>query len=235
MKIDRWCKIVQSAIVGPRCVLCRAPAPLDPAICSGCRAELPWLDRACAGCALPLPGDAQTTHCRHCRPTPRFEHAVAAFHYDEPARWLIARLKFNGALAHARVLGDLLGTRIAGATPESERPDALVPVPLHPAGLRRRGFNQATLIAERLAQALDRPVTPRAAARVRDTPPQRELPAGSRAANVRGAFACRGPSPAAHVAIVDDVVTTTRTAAALADALRRAGAQRITLYCVARA
>ena len=160
---------------------------------------------------------------------------MAAFHYDEPARWLIARLKFNGALAHARVLGDLLGTQIAGATPESERPDALVPVPLHPAGLRRRGFNQATLIAERLAQALDRPVTPRAAARVRDTPPQRELPAGSRAANVRGAFACRGPSPAAHVAIVDDVVTTTRTAAALADALRRAGAQRITLYCVARA
>jgi len=231
--LDQWLKDTQVAVLGPRCLLCRAPATLERELCGPCTQELPWLTHACRCCALALNASNTGDLCRVCARRPRFDAAVAAFGYQEPVRWFITRLKFNGQLAHARLLGDLLGARIASsATP---RPDLLVPVPLHRAGYRRRGFNQAGEIARRLSATLGCPVNARALERQRDTARQSTLPAHRRAANVRNAFVCPQPVTARHVAIVDDVVTTGQTAVAVADCLRRAGVQRVDLYCVSRA
>lgn len=171
--------------------------------------------------------------CPTCQRQPRFDTALAAFAYREPLRWLIGGLKFRGQLGHARLLGDLLAHRIR--TTEPVLPQALVPVPLHPSGFRRRGFNQAERIASHVSRRLDIPVQDTLVSRIRNTPRQSTLSATARAANVRGAFACGRSVPYAHVAVVDDVCTTTRTAAAVAHALRRAGVTRVDLYCVARA
>lgn len=231
--IDKWLNITQTFVLGPRCVLCRAPATLKRELCSACARELPWLYHACRHCALPLADGAHGECCPQCSRRPRFDRALAAFSYQQPAPWLITRLKFHGRLAHARLLGDLLAQRVAAS--DVDRPALIVPVPLHPASYRRRGFNQAERLARRVAHAVERPLDTRLVQRVRDTGRQSALAADQRAANVRDAFTCRPTAVVAHVAIVDDVVTTGQTAAAVATCLRRAGVRRVDLYCVARA
>ncbi len=111
---------------------------------------------------------------------------------------------------------------------------ALVPVPLGRPRQRERGFNQAALLAERLAPALGVAVRPRWLARVRDTQPQSDLGAAERHANVRGAFAARAEVAGHHVVVVDDVLTTGATVAECARALRAAGAARVGVVAVAR-
>ena len=98
---------------------------------------------------------ASSRACSDCRRRARFDRAVAVVHYAPPIDWLVTRLKFQGRLNHARLLGDLLATRVHAA--DLDLPDVLVPVPLHPAGYRRRGFNQAERIAARLAGPIGHP------------------------------------------------------------------------------
>lgn len=229
----RWSKNIQTRLLGPSCVLCRAPAPLTQDLCADCKAELPWLESACRHCALALPATAAHRICRACRTRPLAEQAIAALHYRPPADWLITRLKFNARMPHARLLGDLLAERIAAG--DIATPDCLAPVPLHPINLRQRGFNQAERIARRIARQLDVSIAMRGIERRRATQRQSMLAASERRANIRDAFACDVDLAGAHIAIVDDVVTTGHTVRALAACLRSAGARRVDLYAVARA
>jgi ComF family protein len=101
----------------------------------------------------------------------------------------------------------------------------LVPIPLHRARLRQRGYDQALELAKPLARALHLPLLPDALRRVRATTPQSELDAARRKGNLRGAFTVAPDARLpAHVALVDDVMTTGATLHAAARALRRAGA-----------
>lgn len=214
-------------------MLCRAPASLPHALCSACDDQLPRVTFACDYCALALPANSQVRCCPDCHTAPHFEAAIAACHYIQPLPWLITQLKFADRIHHAPILGNLLATAVEqSGVVVAER---LIPVPLHNRAYRRRGFNQAERIASRLGQRLARPVATGVAIRQRDTRAQSGLNAARRAANVRGAFAVNASLEGQHVAIVDDVVTTTRTATALAACLRAAGAERVDLYCVARA
>ena len=229
----RWSQNIQSRLLGPACVLCHAPASLEQDICVECKAELPWLGSACRHCALTLSELTADRICPDCRKRPLAERAIAALHYRPPADWLVTRLKFGARMPHARLLGDLLAERIVAA--DMCRPDYLVPVPLHAKNLRKRGFNQAERIARRLTEPLAVPIAARGIERRVATERQSTLAASARRANVRNAFVCRRDLHGAHVAIVDDVVTTGHTVRALAACLRRAGAQRVDLYAVARA
>jgi ComF family protein len=111
-------------------------------------------------------------------------------------------------------------------------PSWVIPVPLHPIPLRRRGFNPAALIAREVARARGLPLATRALARLRDTPSQTGLDRRQRERNLAGAFACRLRVPQ-RVWLVDDVITTGSTLAAAARALRGAGAREITGLCIA--
>ena len=112
--------------------------------------------------------------------------------------------------------------------------DVIVPVPLHRARERERGFNQAALLARRIGRRLAVPTRPRWLARIRPTRPQSELSAGERRANVRGAFRASRRVAGRHVLVVDDILTTGATVDACARALRDAGAQRVGVLTVAR-
>jgi len=145
---------------------------------------------------------------------------------------LIRELKFRGRLANARLLGDLMaGALAASAAPP---PDLIVPVPLHPARQRRRGFNQAVELARPVSVRLGIPLAPSLCRRVRNTAPQSQLDGSYRRRNVRRAFAIAAASPP-RVAIVDDVMTSASTVAALAAVLRRGGARRVEVWVCARA
>src|SRR5207237_6401269 len=97
-----------------------------------------------------------------------------------------------------------------------------------------RGFNQAALLAERLARVLGVPLRQRWLARTRATVPQTALSATERRVNVRGAFVASTSAAGADVVLVDDVLTTGATAAECARALRAAGARSVGVLTVAR-
>jgi len=180
---------------------------------------------------MPLPEAA--AFCGACGGAERgFDAAFAPYRYEFPLIELIHLLKYGGEIATARILGTLLGRRIA----EHGRPavDAIVPVPLFPSREARRGYNQARELAVFAAAPLGLPVLSRLARRVRDTAEQARLPAAERRENLRNAFDLRARPPP-RVAIVDDVLTTGATAESLARVLRAGGCRRVEVWAIARA
>lgn len=200
-------------------------------LCAACRADLPRNDRCCARCAVPLAAPA--AQCGHCqRRPPPFDAAFAPFRYDYPLDRLVQRLKFSADLAAGQVLGRLLARHLEAAALDCE---ALVPVPLHRARLRARGFNQAMELARPLARELGIACEPTWLVRSRETVAQTGLDARARRRNVRAAFAAHADVDGRRIALLDDVATTGATARECARVLKRAGAARVVLLSVARA
>lgn len=214
-----WHRVDQvlNTLFPPRCLLCGAAGAGAPA-CPGCLNELPWLE------ALGQSPPAQW----------HFGAAVSALTYEYPVDRLIAAAKFGRQVPVAHGLGELLALRMP-ALPEP--PDAVVPVPLHWRREAERGFNQAEEIAHALCRARHWPLRPDLCRRVRPTPEQSTLGAADRRENLRGAFALRQAGAVRgyrRVMVVDDVVTTGATAAAVAELFRQAGVTELTLWTVAR-
>ncbi|XQA72739.1 ComF family protein [Xanthomonas sacchari] len=224
----RW---LQRRLLPERCLVCGEPGAPGLDLCAACRDDVPWNAAACCRCALPLQALDAEQVCGACqRRPPPLERVASACVYAAPVDGLLRRFKFHQDLAAGRLLAALLQTRCA-ALP---RPQALLPVPLHPARLRQRGYDQALELARPLARALALPLCLELQ-RVRATAAQSELDARARRRNLRGAFAV--PASAAlpaHVALVDDVMTTGATLHAAAKALRRAGVERVDAWVVAR-
>lgn len=154
----------------------------------------------------------------------------AAFLYRHPLDRLLPRLKFHGGLDSARLLAGLF----ADAARQWPRPDALVAVPLHIARLRQRGYDQALELARPLAGRLGLPLRTDLLRRARPTTAQSRLDAAARRRNLRGAFVAADRRMPAHVALIDDVMTTGATLHAAAMALRHAGVARVDAWVVAR-
>ena len=220
------------------CIVCgQAAGETGMDLCAPCRGDLPWLGRACFRCANPLAGDSGVKEtpllCGRClRKQPHFERSHCVFNYGEPVSWLLHGLKYQRRLSGVPVLSRLLLEHLR--TRMERWPQLIVPMPLHPARLRERGFNQALELARPLARALGIPLATGICERWRNTPQQSELPAARRAANVRNAFRMRGTLPAKHVAIVDDVITTGATVNELARLLKRNGAETVQVWAIAR-
>lgn len=208
------------------CLLCGAMSR-DGVWCAACEADLPRLDAAhCPLCALPTPG---ATICGRClKKRPLFDRTVAPYAYAFPMDKLVQSLKFNEQLQ----LADALAARIAARI--KVLPDVIVPMPLHPARLRARGFNQSQELARRLSQRLDITLLPHACRRVRDTAPQSSLKWKERRRNLHQAFACDACIAGKHIAMVDDVMTSGASLNELARVLRRAGAREVSAWVVAR-
>ena len=185
----------------------------------------------CRRCALPLAVSGDT--CGHCQRHPQpWDQAWVPFRYAWPLNLLEMRFKFSGSLACGRVLAELWHQ----AGPPAMRPECIIPVPLHRHRLRRRGYNQALELARPLARIFDIPLRPNCLVRQRHTDPQSELDAIARRRNLRHAFAlAENAQPPAHVAVLDDVMTTGATLAECTRTLKRAGVDRVDVWALARA
>lgn len=229
------------------CRLCHTP--LDNIstlpVCAECLTEIrPTRAPQCVLCgdrlagAQLLKGDGRCPSCRDC--PPEFERAISFAEYKDGLRGLVHLLKYDRITPAAAVLGKMAAQAIGELLPACRGAvPILIPVPLHKSKRRRRGFNQAELIAraaaKRLPQKLE--VLCDVLVRQRDTVSQVGLSREERIANMRDAFRVVTPGrvKGREVIVVDDVMTTGTTVSECARVLKQAGAERVWAATVARA
>ncbi len=217
----------------PSCVLCDAVSDAPVSLCIACQQDLPWLLHACQRCSLPL-DNTERAVCAKCQREPPVSDSVTCIlHYATPVDFLIKRMKFGHQLSYAKVLGYLLAQQLRQSS--ALLPDAILPVPLHDARLRERGFNQTLEIYRELRRTLNIPLLT-SVTRAHRTQAQSLLSAEQRVENIRDVFAVKaGASLPAHIVILDDVVTTGATSNELSRVLKAAGVSRVSVWAIARA
>ena len=216
------------------CVVCDRPLPWrdsEGSCCAGCWRSLPRLTGSrCRSCALPLPaGDGLL--CITCSADPL------------PVEWCDAWGEYRGGLEqllHAFKFGrhDFLDASLAAllhATRDEFAFDAIVPVPMYWAKERRRGYNQAELLARALARRVDIECDSKLLTKRQENDTQSLLARAARRENVRKSFEASPRASGKSILIVDDICTTGETFRACARELVRAGAQRVCAISVAKA
>jgi ComF family protein len=223
----------------PRCEAC-GRLRREP-ICADCLTAIERITPpVCEVCGDPFDPLARgAPRCRDCRGRRRaYSAARTAAYYTGPLVEAIRRFKYDCQMVLWRPLGGLMVEALANGSAAALDPDTIdvvCPVPLHPSRLRERGFNQSVLLGEVVAEAINHPLK-QLLDRTRPTRPQVDLPAESRAANVRDAFAPRLEEVVARqrVLLIDDLFTTGATLSECARALRSAGAADVRVFTLAR-
>ena len=226
-RLDFLCDMARAVadIVLPReCIVCGRRLGLDERhLCLSCMADLP-LTRFCETQHNPM-ADKFNARIRPNIPDgveEAYAWAAALLYYNSSSafREIPKALKYGGNLSAGRWFADLLGASLAGC-PWIADADLVVPVPLHWRRRRSRGFNQAEVIARRVAMALGARCEPGLLRRVRSTRSQARLGMEAKAANVSGAFKAVRVPEARHILLIDDTFTTGSTLAECHRALRQ--------------
>ncbi|SMF02654.1 ComF family protein [Desulfovibrio gilichinskyi] len=149
-------------------------------------------------------------------------------------RDLIIDWKFNNNFGYSSLLSQFAAS-VAESIPETMRPDIIIPVPLHPSRLRKRGFNQSLIIAESVATILGAKLSDRALVRNRKTIPQAKLSKEKRADNLKNAFtADKSIIAGKTILLIDDVYTTGSTIHECSRTLIKAGAVKVEVMVLAK-
>ncbi len=229
------------ALLPVECATCGVALGDDPIpfFCRRCWEEIrPFRGPACSRCGHPFASPVALLYspshlCSACRlRPPAYTRAWSCYAYAPPLREAITLFKYKGKVALADALGDLM----CAAWHDAPEVDVLMPVPLHPARLREREFNQSLLLVDRLNRRLQLPVSYHNLVRQRQTPPQTELTRRQRHKNLRRAFVVLRPDEVAdkRILLVDDVFTTGTTVNECAKTLRKAGAGDVYVTTLAR-
>ncbi len=228
MDRQRLLRLILDLVYPPRCVGCGRRGEW---ICHACRVNLPRLPSDhCSVCARPGIGQAVCGECAH--DPPDFERLICAFLFEGTIRQAIHQLKYRGARHLAGPLARILLDEIGPIGV----PDLVIPIPLHPTRLARRGYNQSALLSAAIGRSIGARVGIDGLRRIRDTPAQVSLPGPQRRLNVRGAFEARPEMVRGRsVLLLDDVATTGSTLRAAAYELKRAGAAHVDAIVLARA
>jgi ComF family protein len=225
-------QVILDLIFPPHCVNCKSA---NSWFCQNCLSRVSFIGpNICQRCGAPASSTRSTT-CTYCQKQPLHAidgiRAVSIFE-DSPIRPAIHVLKYQNHQAVAAILAGLLADayrRYALAV------DLIVPVPLHAARLKERGYNQSELLAGQLSQLVQLPVDAAALQRIKRTEAQVGLGANERQKNVAGAFAAKKSIVDQKILLIDDVCTTGSTLDACATALKAAGAASVWGLTLARA
>lgn len=224
-----------SVLFPRRCPVCEEiVSPRGALICPDCERKLHFLtEPTCQICGREILADDEEL-CESCkRHRFLFKRSIALVGYDDVAARSISRIKYTGA----REFLDYYGreaVRRRGDELRRMQIDAIVPVPVHPSRKRKRGYNQATVLAEVMGAELGLPVYEAALCRRKKTAASKELNAAERLKNLMSAFYA-GPIPQdlRRVLLVDDIFTTGATMESCTRTLLAAGVEEV--YCFALA
>ncbi len=213
-----------------------------PETCPACEAALRRGEKClCTSCRFRLPRthyhkDAENPVVKHFWGKVRIEAASAYYHFGkgEKVQRLIHHLKYKGRKDVGEFVGELFGYEIMQVNAFSAV-DTIVPVPLHPAKLRQRGYNQSDSFAEGIARAMAVKFDPGGLKRVRATETQTRKHRYERYENVNRVFEVAEPGAiqGKHILLVDDVITTGSTLIACAEALLSMPGTRVSIGALA--
>lgn len=222
-------------IYPPACPICGKALAVAGGVrrrtCVECEKKLVYIGaQRCLKCGKELE-DEEKQYCYDCG---RLEHAytqgTAVFAYTEAIKRSIYRYKYKGRREYAVWYGDQIAKK-CGAQIAIWRPDVIIPVPLHHNKLRKRGYNQAQLLAEEIGKNTGIPVNAGYLLRGKNTAPMKELSENERTKNLEKAFFIKNNGVKYNkVMLVDDIYTTGATVDACANVLKAAGIEQI--YCV---
>ena len=219
-------------IYPPRCPICGQPAPFGSGLCPKCRPLLPAIEtKRCRKCGKPI--EDFNVLCPDCEKEDHlYDRGLGIFMYDETMKRAISELKYKGRREYGEAFGDLLYEN-ARSELMYWKPDCLIPIPLHPARARERGYNQALIISEALSARCGIPTRSDILVRTMETDRMKELSAKDRMNNLMRAFSAPGDCRGVRRAVlIDDIYTTGATIDAASAVLRRAGIDEIYFLAV---
>lgn len=221
------------------CFNCAKDLPLEEQgfLCKDCLKKLkkpgPFI---CQRCGLTLKDGG--AHCFNCRGTKAKLYKCSlirsALDFNEPSRALIHGLKYEKYINIAKFLAPLMQKTLL-ENPQMLEAEYFVPVPIHKKRFKKRGFNQAEVLARELSILSDIPYL-NALERIKNTKSQTKLTKKERAQNIKEAFICPNPKAVKKKAIIliDDVCTTSATLEECAKVLKKAGAREVYALCATK-
>lgn len=212
------------------CPLCRLHSA-NHGVCEYCINTLPWQKQCCPICAEPGTSHHVCGKCLHRKPA--FDQIIAPLLYEGVVKKSISQLKFHQQLKHTRWLSHMMQKHLASLA-IVDKPDVLLPVPLHKIRIKERGYNQALELTKALVKFFSISMDRRSLCKIRATPPQSEQNFKVRQQNIKKAFQVKKDFTGQHVCIVDDVVTTGSTVNEIAKLLKKHGARKVSVWAVAR-
>jgi competence protein ComFC len=232
-------RAIASLLYPPACTICFASVAAGEYLCAECDAKITHIvPPFCAKCSEPFAGAISSAFtCANCaHRTLHFDAAVAAYRSRGIVRHVILDFKYGRQIHLRHPVARWLVAALDDDRLRGRHFNIIIPVPLHPARERQRGFNQAGLLAELLSAHVSIQARP-ALERIRYTTTQTAFDRAERMENLHGAFRLRKNADVRdlHVLLIDDVLTTGSTLSECARVLKEAGARSVHAATAARA
>lgn len=211
--------MITKLLLPQACIMCNDLTHRNRDLCIDCENDLPF-SKQCSNNNL-LPNTRIFT----------------LFHYQEPIQELILGLKFGNRLINAKIIADLFADYLNEQYKDQDKPQVIIPIPLHYTRLKERGYNQALELAKPIAKKLNIPIDSSSAVRIKNTKAQAQLAAKERLQNIKKAFVINFDKLRHynHIAVLDDVITTGSTATEFCKILFDCGINKIDVFCSAKA
>ncbi len=233
---DGICNLIYPTI----CLLCKQYISNDKRnsiICANCLAQIKFnIPPFCPKCSRHIASYLKGTRCKECiYKYPSFDFAWAACCYNTTMRELIHLFKYKQKTALRKLFSNLIISFIKEYNLDIAQFNVIVPIPLFPAKLRERGYNQSLLIAKILSEKFKIPILDNNLVRVKNTKSQSLLDRKERWTNIKGAFKIKNPIVfyGKRVLLIDDLLTTGATTSEAANILKDSGAQIVGVLTLA--
>lgn len=197
-------------------------------LCPSCEKSLPKIDKHCLKCGSPIYSSAN--YCLTCKSNKRhFDFARSALIYKDGAARAVQGLKYENEKYLAAPIAKIIEVEFLKMEKEVGKFDFIIPIPLSKERFKKRGYNQAELIALELSKLVDVPVETKCVLRIKDTVSQTKLSFKERQENLDGAFKVelKETIKGKTLLLIDDVLTTGSTVSHCAEILKKAGAKAV--------